>query len=122
MEALDKEKKALELERLKLERSAQEFSTDEIIKFLKSFDFKLLDDEVKKKIIRTFVNRIFVYEDKIQIYYNITSEEPIPHEKAIADMNETVRSPSPLTHQRLLSTNRAIVIYGASLCLVVKRT
>lgn len=121
MEALDKEKKALEAERLKLEKESHDFSAEEITKLLNSYDRRMMNDEAKKKIIKTFVNRVFVYDDKIQIYYSITSSEPVSYSKAISDVKESVRSPATLSHQTTGNTNRTRVIYGAVLCLVVPR-
>ena len=70
---LTDEKEALEVDLAKLRVANKVHLTeDEIVEWLRSFcTGDLFDMEFRKRIIDTLINSVFVFDDKIIIYYNI---------------------------------------------------
>jgi len=55
------------------------YTKAEIISWLKMFcQGDLLDIEFKKRIIDTFVNSVYVYDDRVIIFYNIRGSKKVP--------------------------------------------
>ncbi len=72
-EILDAQKSdlSIELAKLKIANSVK-ITKAEIVKWLSSFCSGDLQDEAfRRRIIDTFINSVYVYDDKIVIYYNI---------------------------------------------------
>ena len=72
-----KEEAELELAKLKIASSIQ-YKKEDIIVWMKSFcTGDLFDMEFREKIIDTFVNSVYLYDDKIVIYYNIKNGKQV---------------------------------------------
>lgn len=81
LESLQNQKSALELEiaRLKSQQS-RALNKEEIHAWLSSLAQQSKSDpSFQTQLIRHFINSIFVYDDHLLIYYNITSQAPLPH-------------------------------------------
>ena len=49
------------------------------------------DLNYQRKIINKFVNSVFVYDDKVVIYYNVFSKTQIDHTEALKNIAENER-------------------------------
>lgn len=77
MEELEEQKKQIQasLERSKL-REGLQLTRDHILFFLERFrDLDIENPDAQKQLINTFINAIFVYDDKITITYNYTADD-----------------------------------------------
>ncbi len=72
-EKLDLQKADLELDIAKLKAvSSIQYTEDEVVEWLRSYcNGDLFDMEFREKIIDTFVSAVYVYDNKITIFYNI---------------------------------------------------
>lgn len=43
------------------------------------------DPDFRRRIVRTFINSIFIFDDDFLVYYNLDSADPIPFDKALND-------------------------------------
>lgn len=71
--ALDAQKADLEIDVAKLKIATQiRYSKDDIMVWLQSFcTGEILERDFQKKIIDLFINAVYVYDEKVVIYYNI---------------------------------------------------
>lgn len=91
-----------EISELKLRREMQLTAAD-VELFLRSFAVGNIDDpEYRRKLINTLVNAVYVWDDKIIIYYNVSgvTGTEVTYSDAIqtaetADTSETSESPLP---------------------------
>jgi len=77
MEELEEQKKQIQasLERSKL-REGLQLTRDHILFFLERFrDLDTENPDAQKQLINTFINAVFVYDDKITISYNYTADD-----------------------------------------------
>lgn len=81
MEQLDAEKQEAELDLAKLRIAAKvQISEEQIVEWLKQFcNGDALDIDFQKRIIDTFINSVFLYDDKVVIYYNIKGGKQISY-------------------------------------------
>lgn len=67
-------------------QTRRSFSIDEYISFIRDMITGEADDPAfRKRIINLFVNAVYVFDDKLMIYYNVTQQEAIPLEVAKED-------------------------------------
>lgn len=82
MDSLEAQRSELETELTKMRIAASvTISPSEIESFIRQFvTDDILSDEHKQSIIETFINRVYIYDDRIIIYYNTTNQptEPTP--------------------------------------------
>ena len=73
VELLDLQKADLEIDLAKLKiANGIQYKKEDIVSWLKSFcKGDLMDENFRRNIIDTFVNSVYVYDDKIVIYYNV---------------------------------------------------
>ena len=120
---LCEQKEDLEQEKKKLEIASKVNHTkQDILQYLKMFisgDFE--DINYKKKIIEYFINSVYVYDDKIAIYYNLFGEHKITLEESneIIEKNENfrilngkVRTLNTQVHQNNLLYVRNFLVYS----------
>lgn len=76
MDELDAQKAALTASMAELEvLSGIQLTRDSILFFLMKFrDMDISDKDCRKRLIQTFVNSVFVYDDKIRITFNYSSD------------------------------------------------
>ena len=77
MDELEEQKKQIQaaLERSKL-REGLQLTRDHILFFLERFrEMDIESPDAQKQLINTFINAIFVYDDKITITYNYTADD-----------------------------------------------
>ena len=91
MEQLDAEKQEVELDISKLRISAKiQISKEHIIDWLKQFcNGDALDVDFQKRIIDTFINSVYLYDDKVIIYYNIEGGKQVSY----IDMIDSTEEP-----------------------------
>lgn len=81
MESLEAQKTAMEHDLVKL-RIAQEirFTEEEVRAWLKTFcTGDLFDPEFRRNIIDTFINSIYLYDDRVIIFYNIKGGKQVSY-------------------------------------------
>lgn len=88
-EALEEEKAALEADRAQIKVSqAVALSEGEVAAYLNSFrGGDLLDEEFRRRIIRTFVNCVYLFDDKVVVYYNITGTKQVSYIDILDDLD-----------------------------------
>ena len=63
---------------------------EEIIQWLKSFcQGDLFDMEFRERIIDTFINSIYLFDDRVCIYYNVKHGKQVSYIEALDDASET---------------------------------
>lgn len=66
---------------------------EQYIKWLSSFcGGDPLDEKYQKQIIDTFINAIYVFDDKLVTYYNVKTAERVTHEEMLDDLTEDEKS------------------------------
>lgn len=90
MEQLDAEKTETELDLAKLRVSAKvQLSEEVIIEWLQQFcNGDPLDMDFREKIIDTFINSVYLYDDKVVIYYNIEGGKQISYIEMLDNVEE----------------------------------
>lgn len=80
-ENLTKRKEELSVELTKLKIATRVHLTKaDIVKWLKSFcNGDLFDMDFRKRIIDTFINSVYLFDDKVVIYYNIKDGKQVSH-------------------------------------------
>lgn len=81
VQALDDQKADLEIDLAKLRIASKiKYEKDDIVLWLRKFcDGDLMDEVFRKKIIDVFINSVYVYDDKVVIYYNIKEGKQISY-------------------------------------------
>lgn len=66
---------------------------EDCIKWLSSFrGGDPLDEKYQKRIIDTFINAIYVFDDKLVTYYNVKDEEQVTYDDMLDDLTEEEKS------------------------------
>ena len=66
---------------------------EDYVKWLSSFrGGDPLDEKYQKQIIDTFVNAVYVFDDKLVTYYNVKDEEQVGFEEMLDDLTEEEKS------------------------------
>lgn len=74
------------------------FTKDDVLAFIQSFSGgDLMDDEYRAKIIDAFVNAVFLYDDRIIIYYNIKNSKQVSYIGMLEDI-EPIEGVRPLNN------------------------
>ena len=89
-EQLDRRKAALEKELAEISRNVdKQLSIPEIEVYLSSFKKgDLLDEEYRLRLINTFINCVYLYDDKVVIYYNANKMKEVSYIEMLADIDE----------------------------------
>lgn len=77
-----------ELTQLQVQAKLQ-INVSDTIAFLRSFkhgDF--FDDDFRRRLINTFINCIYLYDDKVVIYFNIKDMKEVSHIEMISDLDQ----------------------------------
>ena len=120
---LDKQLTAVEsdIARLRL-RVQHTVSAEQVERYLRSFKTgDLLSEDFRGRVINTLIQCVYLYDDKIIVYFNIKGAKSITHIDAIRDAESLVGSDS--SHCGELESNlseHAYMIYaqGAIGCLI----
>lgn len=115
---LDMQKEDLEIDLSKLRiANGIRYTKEDIVAWLKVFcKGDLLDEEFQKRIIDVFINSVYVYDDKIVIYYNIKNGKQISYidncEALDEADTETIESNGERESVRISNlTPRQIILY-----------
>lgn len=102
METLEAQKQDLTVELARLRIAAGTRLTEtEVLSWLRSFRTGNPDDPAfRARLVNTFVNTVYVYEDRIVIFYNIHSSTPGP---IIPSPDSPTRPPNPLKSSNLIT-------------------
>jgi hypothetical protein len=77
----------IDLQKLKIASGIQ-YSEDDIKGWLKNFTIgDLLDPEFQRRLIDVFVNSVYVFDDKIVIYYNVHGAKQVSYLEMIDDVS-----------------------------------
>jgi len=78
----------LDLSRLRIANGIR-YTEDQIIAWLKTFcNGDLLDEEFQQRIIDVFINSVYVYDDKIIIYYNVKDGKQVSYLEMLESTEE----------------------------------
>ena len=88
---LEAQKKDAESELVKLRiTSGVSIKKEEVVQWLKSYcKGDLFDVQFREKIIDTFINSVFLFDDKLTIYYNVKHGKQVSYIEALEDASET---------------------------------
>ena len=103
-EALEKQREELEaqLSRAKLVKGI-ELTKEEIIQYLNAFKKgDLLDPAFRNKLIKTLVNRIYLFDDKIVVYYNIKGSQTISYMEMLEDIEKISKNKPTSKNVRII--------------------
>ena len=65
------------------------YTAEEVTAWLRQFcKGDALDMDVRRRIIDTFINAVYLYDDKVIIYYNIKNGRQVSYVEAIGAPNE----------------------------------
>lgn len=85
---LQKEDTEIELAKLKIACDIS-LTVEEVELWLQSFcGGDLMDLDFRKKIIDVFINSIYLYDDKVVIYYNVKDSRQISYMEMLADLEQ----------------------------------
>ena len=91
VEELEKKKldATIDLERLRLASGVQ-YSKAQVIAWIKTFcNGDPMDEAFRKRITEVFINAVYVYDDKVVIYYNLKDSKQISYIEMCEDLDET---------------------------------
>lgn len=122
--ALSARKEDLELEIAKLKvASSVKITVEEVYTFLERFcDGDLMDEDFRRKIIDVFINAVYLYDDKVVIYYNLKDSKQVSYIEMLESTDElfTVSDlncvGSPIPH--LFEPCRYIFVNGVFGCII----
>ena len=77
-----------ELAKLKIANRVK-LTEDEVVKFLKGFcKGDLMDSNFRRKIFDAFVNSVYLFDDKVVIYYNVKGSKQVSYIEMLKHMDE----------------------------------
>lgn len=97
---------------------------DHIAFFLRAFrDADISDRACQKRLVQTFVNAVFVYDDKIKIVYNYTSDSNTVTLDIVENLD--VADESGFVHSAVCSTiairyEPGIIVFGAVFMIIIE--
>lgn len=78
-----------ELAQLKLSTKISTITEEDIVKWLKGFcNGEPTDKEFQRKIIDVFVNAVYLYDDRVVIYYNVKNGKQISYIEMLSDLED----------------------------------
>ena len=107
--------------------SGFQLTRDHIAFFLRQFrDADLNDRACQKRLIQTFINAVFVYDDKLKIVYNYTADSNTVT-LDIVDKLDITGEGSGFVHSPECSTipiwyEPGIIIFGSTFMIVIEKT
>ena len=85
---LQKQDLSIELSKLKIANKVR-LTKEDIVKWLKSFcQGDLFDEEFRRRIIDTFINSIYLFDNKVVIYYNIKDGKQVSYIEMLDELEE----------------------------------
>ena len=78
------------------------------------------DPAVQKQVLDTFINCVYVWDDKIVVYFNVSDGGQIEYAKA-NEHAAGVRAECTSAHQNAVGTNAYIVFVGGYIGIVCPR-
>lgn len=87
--ALEQQQKSIELNISKLQlRKSQRITAKEVESFLRGFcKGDLFDEDFRIKIINTLVNCVYIFDDRVVIYYNIRNSKQVSYINMLSDID-----------------------------------
>ena len=98
LEALEKQKEDLKISILQAELQKPRYTKEQIVRWISQFKYGDADSiEYRKRIIDTFVNAVFLFDDKLVITYNFKGgTETITLKDIEAAYGSDLKAVSPL--------------------------
>lgn len=105
--------------------SGFKLTRDHIAFFLRQFrDADLSDRECQKRLVQTFVNAVFVYDDKIKIVYNYTADDNTVTLDTVENLDVVDESGfvhgAPSSTIALRYEPKGVIIFGKTFLIVLK--
>lgn len=96
MEQLEAQKAAIENETVKLKIASEiRFTEEEVRAWLKKFcTGDLFDPEFRRNIIDTFINAVYLYDDRVIIFYNIKGGKQVSYIDLEANLSPSLEPSS----------------------------
>ena len=114
----------MELAKLKVANKV-ELKESDIAEWLKSFCVAKRDDiSVQQKLIDAFINTIYIFDDKIVIYYNLKNSKPVEYETMADDLASAIESSVRFISEptgSLDSNSNSLFVRHGNLALLVRR-
>lgn len=113
-EDLEKEINAVEAEIAKMQlRAEQVITADFVEKYLNAFKGKdLLDENYRERIIHTLIQCVYLYDDKIVVYFNLKGKKMITYFEAIRAAEEMCSDSSALGELEPKLSEHVYMIYA----------
>lgn len=78
-----------ELEQLRITTKISSITEDDVVKWMRGFcNGELTDKEFQRKIIGAFVNAIYLYDDRVVIYYNVKDGKQVSYIEMLTDIED----------------------------------
>ena len=86
---LEQQQKSIDINISKLQlRKSQRITAKEVENFLRGFcKGDLFDEDFRIKLINTLINRVYIFDDKIVIYYNIRNSKQVSYINMLSDLD-----------------------------------
>ena len=80
-------------------REEQRLTEKEVRTYLETFRYgKIENENFQKRIINALVNCVYVFDDKIVIYYNIKESQSISYQEMLSDLDDVSKSSTNSPH------------------------
>ena len=108
LEDLETQRDSLKASILQLQLERRKFTKEEIVDWISKYKYGNIDDpDYRKEIIDTFVNSVFVYDDKLVLTYNYKDgSETLTLQEIEAALSSNLDGMCPPTKKSLLSTGQ----------------
>ncbi len=102
VEELDLQKSHIEIDLSKLRIACKiRYTADEICSWIRQFyRGDLMDIEFLRRLIDVFINSVFVYDEKIVIYYNIKNSRQVSHMEMLESTEQIDHISDPIEQQK----------------------
>lgn len=106
LEDLETQRDSLKASILQLQLERRKFTKEEIVEWISKYKYGNINDlDYRKEIIDTFVNSVFVYEDKLVLTYNYKDgTETLTLQEIESVLSSNLTSMCPPTKRPVLST------------------
>ena len=115
LEDLEAQKDSLKASILQLQLERRKFTKEEIIDWISKYKYGNINDlDYRKEIIDTFVNSVYVYDDKLVLTYNYKDgTETLTLQEIESALSSNLTSMCPPRKEKLELCVRVFCFYGA---------
>jgi site-specific DNA recombinase len=122
LEALEKQKEDLKISILQAELQKPKYTKEQIVRWISQFKYGDADSiEYRKRIIDTFVNAVFLFDDKLVITYNFKGgTETITLKDIEAAYGSDLKAVSPPNRKQPLRYTAGVAFLSESSTAVIR--